>query len=448
MSNYETKDWEELGPCDIKIETVKPIPMETVLASDGTCRVRIVCPDQPAYHNLAYRIQEFLSERANISPPVLNPHQVDIHKNTDHLIALGDLNTNACLAELYHAYYVATDATYPGTGGYVVRTVCDPWGRDCDVLVLGGSDLAGVERATERLLHVIQIESGRVWVDRLIEVEMGQPFKDRCGQIDLACTPECRERMIQGTYLLLEQGQHRGATPNVAHAGMMYHLTGDERFAQLYLELFKIMYQDAVNDTGEGPWSPWGFDADFQSVSMLQAWDLVEEAPVFSERDRLYITNHLIAYLGNNVQHAIDHRPEDAKSCRHNHYTFACLGLLFGARYFQSHYDYPDARTWLELADECFIPQAEAFKANEDCNSYQWLTFSHMLRYAFVRPDPTFIENGKARLCLDLGIATMDNLGYQVPYGDCRVYNGTFSEIAFYKTVAWALKDPMYSGVL
>lgn len=448
MPGYETKDWEELGDCTIKVKTVKPIHAETVLGLGGACRVRIVCPDQPVYYNMAYRIQAYLSERGGVSVPVVNPHQIDIQKNTDHLIALGNLNTNALLAELYHSYYVAADAAYPGVGGYVVRTVCDPWGKNCDVLVLGGSDVAGVERATDRLLDVIQIEINRIWVDRLIEVGIGEPFKELCKEIDLACTTEYRERMIQDTYRRLEQGEHRGATPNVAHVGMMYHLTGDERFAQLYLELFKIMYQNAVNDTGEGPWSPWGFDADFQSVSMVQAWDLVEDASVFSDQDRLYITNHLIAYLQNNVKHAIDHRPDNAKSCRHNHYTFACLGLLFGSRYFQKYYDYPDARTWMEPADECFVPQAEAFKANEDCNSYQWATFSHMLRYAFVRPDPTFIENGKARLCLDMGIATMDNLGHQASYGDCETYADSNEALSFYKAAAWALKDPMYSGVL
>jgi len=448
MPEYEQMDWAELGPCAFRIAQVKPISQTTVVGEGGRCGVQIVCPDAPEYCDLAYRIQEFLTDRAGISPAVRRPHQVDTRVGGDHLIALGNLNTNPLLADLYHAYYVAADAAYPGKGGYVVRTVCDPWGVGRDVLALGGSDIAGVAKAKDRFLDLVRQDGDRVWVDRVIDAAFGSPFRERCEGIALACTAGYREQMIENTYRRLEEGQHRGATPNVAHAGLMYNLTGDEGFARLYLELFKIMYQDAVNDTGKGPWSPWGFDADFQSVSMMQAWDLVEHAPVFSDRDRLYITNHLIDYLGNNEKHAVNHRPRDAQSCRHNHYTFACLGLLFGAKYFGKTYDYPDVDRWLDLADECFVPQAEAFKANEDCNSYQWLTFAHMIRYAFVRPDPTFIENGRARLCLDLGVATMDNLGYQAPYGDCASYKGSFSEVVFYKTVAWALRDPMYRDVL
>jgi len=448
MPEYGKMDWEELGPCDLGLKEVVPLRSQTPLGDAGACQVAIVCAQTPEYCNLAYRISSYLQAQVGMSPEISSPEAVDVEQGGCHLIALGNLNDNALLAGLYHTYHVAADAAYPGRGGHVFRTVCDPWGNGRDVLVLGGSDLAGVTTAVDRFLEGIRVSGSRAWVDYTLDVSLGPPFTERCGGIALACTDDCRNSLTRSTYRCLEEGQHRGATPNVAHAGMMYYLTGDEGFARLYLELFKIMYQSAANDTGDGPWSAWGFDADFQSVSMLQAWDLVEHAPVFSDRDRLYITNHLVAYLGNNEEHAVNHRPADERSCRHNHYTFACLGLLFGARYFGRHYGYPHADRWLSLADECFVPQAEAYKANEDCNSYQWLTFSHMLRYAFVRPDPTFLRNGRARLCLDLGVATMDNLGYQVPYGDCASYRGSFSEIGFYKTVAWALRDPMYRDVL
>lgn len=447
--HYEDMDWEELGPCTLYIDRVKEIVPETFLIGDnGESRYIIACPDIPVYFDLAYALQEAISGSIEGPTRVIAAGEIsEEEKRKNHIIALGDINCNPLLGELYHFYYVAVDHAYPGPGGYVLQTVYDPWGHGTNVIVCGGSDLAGTRQAMQRALASL-IRDGRVWFPRLHDIVISESFRERYPAVTFECTPEYRRWAIEHVYERLEQGMHRGATPTVAHAGLMYHLTGDERFAELYRDLFKILYQAAVNDPGTGPWSPWGFDADFQAVPMLQAWDVVEEAPVFSERDRLYITNHLLWYVKYMAEHAQRHRPQRPRSSRHNHYTFAALGVLYGAIYFRKYYQYPEVEEWLALADECFRVQAEAFKANEDCNSYQWLTFYHTLKYALVRPDPTFITSGHARQCLDLGIATMDNLGYQVPYGDCREYAGTFSEVPFFKAVAWLLKDPAYQPVL
>lgn len=446
----EKRNWADLGPAGLEITSVKSIAYDTILTNnDGSPGFLIASPDESACLDLAHKLEETILSQSHNPTLVKSPQEItEEDRRNCHIIALGNIGNNSLMAELYHSYYIAADSAYPGKGGHVLQTVVDPWGCGTNVITCGGSNSEGIERSVHAAIEAVSDRSGVKLFERLRDIAIGDDFKDRYGAVSFECTPEHRQWLIGHAYERLEGGAHRGATPTVAHAGLMYNLTGDHRFAEAYRDLFKILYEDAVNDPGTGPWSPWGFDADFQAVPMLQAWDVVEESEVFSDEDRLFITNHLLWYVKYMFDHAKGHKPERTRSPRHNHYTFAALGVLYGAKYFKKYYDLAEVDEWLTLTDDCFQTQAEAFKANEDCNSYQWLTFYHTLKYAFVRPDPAFLTNGKARLCLDLGIATMDNLGYQVPYGDCREYTGTFSEVPYYKAVAWALNDPSYGPVL
>lgn len=441
--------WAELGPSRMVLSALKPIVRETELIdAEGEPRLLIVAPAEAPYLDLAYALQEEIQGAVAGPTRVLLPEAAAAQRREGcNIIALGNIANNALLFELYHCYYVAVDHAYPGPGGHVLQTVCDPWGEGTNLIVCGGSDVAGVRRAVGRAIAALRREGRRTYLPYLHDISISGAFLERYPTVSFECTPAHRQELLELAYRRIEQGEHRRATPIVSHAGLMYHLTGDERFALAYRDTFKVMYHSAVNDPGTGPWSPWGFDADFQSAPMLGAWDVVEECPVLTDEDRLYITNHLLWYVQYMYEHARSHKPT-RPSPRHNHYTFAALGLLLGAKYFGKYYRWKEAEEWLREADECFRPQALAFKANEDCNSYQWLTFYHTLRYALIRPDRTFIDSGMARLCLDLGIATMDNLGYQVPYGDVREWSGTFSEVPYYKAVAAVLRDPAYAPVL
>ena len=108
--------------------------------------------------------------------------------------------------------------------------------------------------------------------------------------------------------------------------------------------------------------------------------------------------------------------------------TFPALGLFFAGRYFQHGYHCLEAQQWLEIARACFTLQSRAAKPWENCNGYGWLVPYHTLRYSLATGDPTYFENSNVRLQADYAILTMDNLGYQVPYGDTGSYQCWWTE--------------------
>ncbi|MGQ9556104.1 MAG: hypothetical protein ACUVWR_18535, partial [Anaerolineae bacterium] len=376
-----TLPWSDLGPSHIILPTVKPVQTETdLLDHHGQPHFVIASPIAPAYLDLAYALQEEIHGAVSGAVRVLAPEALTAERRRGlNVIALGSIANNSLLFELYHSYYVAVDHAYPGPGGHVLQTVYDPWGDGTNLITCGGSDLDGVRRAVERAIASLRREGQRVFFPRLHDVCISASFMARYPTVSFECTSEHRRELVELAYQRIKQGEHRRATPIVSHAGLMYHLTGDDRFALAYRDAFKVLYHSAVNDPGTGPWSPWGFDADFQSAPMLGAWDVVEECSLLTEEDRLYITNHLLWYVQYMYEHARTHKPT-RPAPRHNHYTFAALGLLLGAKYFDKYYKLPEAAQWLQEADECFRVQMGAFKANEDCNSYQWLTFYHTLK--------------------------------------------------------------------
>ncbi|MFQ6096968.1 MAG: PQQ-binding-like beta-propeller repeat protein, partial [Armatimonadota bacterium] len=133
---------------------------------------------------------------------------------------------------------------------------------------------------------------------------------------------------------------------------------------------------------------------------------------------------------------------------RFNHQTFPALGLLFAGEYFDKYYHAVEAKSWLDIADAAFKMQAKAFKAYEDCNGYQWLTLYHTMLYALARPDFTFFDNGNVRRCADFAILCMDNLGYQVTYGDTGAFTGWWSEMPFLRGALWRHRDGRYAWAL
>src|SRR5690349_18196978 len=134
----------------------RQLQWDTPLVHAGQSTVAVVYPHaDPAYAQLAHGLSTLIGSHTGAVPEliadnrVVPARQVPLPESFRRrpLILLGNLNTNRLIAPYYARYYCATDALYPGGDGCDLRTLVNPNGLGANVLLAGGSTLAGVEKA-------------------------------------------------------------------------------------------------------------------------------------------------------------------------------------------------------------------------------------------------------------------------------------------------------------
>ena len=434
------------------IEKVKPLFLETRLVADGKPVALIVAPER--FAALALALQARIRELTGVTVPVLADAALadaqgcwntdGIARRSGSIIAFGNLELNRLLPLLYARFYTAVDAYFPGQGGHALHTVHDPWGNGHNMVVVGGSDEAGVRAAADALLAELakQPAAKKLSLPRLTQFQLSAGLLKQLPALGRHPDGKPIARSVTKAREAFARGQHTGITLDLYQAGFNYAHSGHEGYAELFKQLARLMieiYRSKPATYG----GPWGMDADFNSMQVIAAWDLVEESPAFTEAERLELTRIIAeyaAYYGEfgNVLGAS--RPH----VRNNHNTFPCLGVLFAAEYFGKYYHVAEAARWLAATDACFQAQALSFKPQEDSNGYQWLTVGHLMRYALARPDHSYFANGNARRTLDLAVATMDSLGFQSAFGDVGGWRGWASEVPLWNIGTWYFGDPTY----
>ena len=112
------------------IAQLRPTRVETPIAVDGKRNAAIVCPAGDALGELAGRLVQRIGGLTGALLPVVSWDEVTQGVAERHLIVLGNMENNRVALDLYVQHQIACDLLYPGKGGFVVRTVHDPWGRD------------------------------------------------------------------------------------------------------------------------------------------------------------------------------------------------------------------------------------------------------------------------------------------------------------------------------
>ncbi|HIE14268.1 TPA: hypothetical protein EYP70_03245, partial [Candidatus Bathyarchaeota archaeon] len=426
----------------------KRLYLDTVVVEEGICRSLIVCPKTKLYWRLAEKIVNKIKKCVGIQIPIVGDSDYSPEKYiTSNALMLGNICVNRALIPLYHLYYVLVDENFPGKGGYVIRTVHDPWGKGINIIIIGGSDFEGVKQGVNVFLSLIR-PSRTLILKKLSLIKLGEDFKRKYPHLASPPTDSDIRLYKRKAKEAMDSEAHGNLAPFIANAGFMYYRTGFEAYARLFKDLIYLWegYSMRPITSTRKVFGKWGFDADFFLYKVISAWDLVEESPVFTEKDRLRITRILVDFIRDCIYHVGD---VSRNVIRHNHSTFAALGLLFSGIYFSKFYHSKEAEEWLQIADQCFRPQAQAFKPYEDCNSYQWITLFHTLKHSLISSNTTFIDSGNANKASDYAILTMDNLGYQSPYGDVgRWHAGNAYLIPFLEGLTFTLKDPKYKWML
>lgn len=433
-----------IAPALAKIEDLKrPAPRmpQTPIVVGGKPSAIILHPDSDAGRAAAARIAAAIRDHTGASL-VVRPGTAADRQPKQNSILLGNVVSNPAMLLLYARYMTPADAICPGSGGSLVHTIHDPFGLGANVVVAAASDDAGLAKAAEMLCQAIirQPKGPDLALPHLFERAYGQDFLKRVAWA--AATPSDRQLTngLARAQKALDEGQHTSIAGQLANVATRYRLTGASIEAKLFCALWD-MYLDSAKSDPRKYGGPWGFDSDFPSSEVLAGWDIIEDDPAVTDEDRLRVMKAMGRWLAEAVipkcASAVtgDHVP-------HNHQTFPALGTLFAGLYYSKGIDTLEGQQWLSMADAIFRRQARYFKPLEDCNGYQWLTTGHLMRYAVARPDSAIFENGNGRRLIDYAIGTMNNLGYQVPYGDTGSWQCWNSEMICLDIFAFVTHDP------
>jgi hypothetical protein len=351
--------------------------------------------------------------------PILAHDQTDLRAETRDLIIMGDLTTSKASELLYLNSYTYEDRWFPGADGYVLRPLINCLGTGANFLVIGASDEAGLDAGVAAFAEALDA-AGEPW-DLPLTVKPGPGW----GGV--------------GTLPWTIGGGRREMVSAVA-----YLKSGNLDYAREYREMM-LALAAAPDDLALG------VDAGVHLfwITQSQSWDLMHTCPVFSDEDRLTITNHLLRIMRS--REGEGHvRPQRAP--RENHATRSARAFYYAFRHFAKYYPLDlevDLHQWRRLLVGFWAGPFATSRCFEDALSQHGLggTLDNTLDIAFMEPEwsEEFFSSGRAHQMGERCIAISNNMGQTVLLGDTGA--GDYATSVFSK-LAWKLGDGRYEFML
>jgi outer membrane protein assembly factor BamB len=329
------------------------------------------------------------------------------------VIVLGNLMESVLVRRLYFGGYDFTDLAFPGPGGFTLRTIRDPFGTGAHVLLVGGSDLAGVREAGQRLAARIRREGLALGYIN----EVGPGCWTNAAELEsaqfLADTDEVWQRVgASGSWEYMER---------IARCATGYLRTADERYLRLFCrELRHFMTHDVQAPNPEAPVMLHG-----RMYQLIMAWDLVQDHPLFSEEDRREFDAMFLRVARSPEGAAQIREVAQTAAVRMNHDTRSALDAFFVGRYFAHRHGLPEAQEWLELAERLFAPQLGSAKPVEDSWGHQWVASMHnTLVYALATGREDYPASAAFRAAAERALLAHGTEGPRVYLANCAAATG------------------------
>ncbi|MHB8997164.1 MAG: FG-GAP repeat domain-containing protein [Armatimonadota bacterium] len=450
------------------IAELKPLYPQTPLCAGGQARAVIVAPESLAAP--AKQLAGQIKNACGVQLEIVRPEQVVsaewrlIIPVTDKrsLIALGNINDNRLLAVLWGGGYLVADSLYPGPGGYVVRTVHDPFARGANVVALNGSDAAGVQRAVDAFAgkHLTGKQGECVLAGPIMEADLKivqQRFYP--GPVDSLSSkrqPQYSgldyfqqlfkgEKLmdVEGRVVARPDGNLATVTGAIARLAQTYFWTGNPALPPLMKDildknrpLLKIVPRRVEMEASSAAHVPW--------------WDVIEELPVWTDQDRLDVTNALLAdALQGHEKRAAHKMVEEGylQVVDENHGTNSAQNSLLAWGYFDKYYKLPESDYWMKVVRATFAGQAASHQILEDACGYLCYAPIDSMQYAMATRDLTYLTRGVARTQAEfIAQCSVNNLGLASGFGDdgSLIEPGVFEALA---PAAWYYRDPSLAWV-
>ena len=364
----------------------------------------------PRYRVLAEELAAAIAARGSAAPecvadlaliPTRSTPLPDDYRRRP-LVLLGCLNTNRVLQPLYADYLCSTDATYPGGDGYDLRTLVNPYGTGTNVILAGGSNLRGVERAVERLLAVIATVDASVTLPFLLQVEVEPALAARLAEwpyTSLADSAALQASRSRGLMFITEPVRVIGAYT------LMWSWTADERYAHAARDQLRALNERMTD--GYGDWH-------YLAERFMRAIPLLVAGGFLSDAD-IHRTDHLLMLtaLGNQDEWwrmRVGHPP-----LGHRHQGKGTYEFLLVARYLRDQAQpTPALRSLCDrwIGECCTFLDALAAARGDDQDDESCLNnIATLFRYALGQERHAFFTSGNARLVAARCLALHDNNG-------------------------------------
>ena len=429
---------------------LKPMCLETPLVSDGQAVCTILVPAEDGYGEIGGQLAQAIATTLGARPRVTTvPAAADPARET--VIAVGQMLNNEIIERLYWNRYLYVESLCPGRDGFVVRTVHNPypWTAGHNIVVLGSSTQSGARRAAAELATMLQAAQPTGSLGYLHRVQLPAPGERETDYVvegknyTVVKLPE--RDLTQKEAQALVTAEPKSNLLAFQELAQKYLVTGEQPYLQAARRVLMVLVALYEKDPDRHPTWPEETNARF----IIAAWDAVEEAPVFSDQDRLRITNMLLRFLYSLVARTSDYgNLENNDTIIWNHTTFPLLGLYWGGRYFRRYYDCTFMDTFLRKAEGAFRGQETCWKPQCDADSYLVLTMGHTIEYALAENRMSFFESGNIRAYADYLIGICDNRGWAAGFGDSGRVRTTAIPDGGLPYAFWYTKDQRYLGYL
>jgi hypothetical protein len=380
---------------------LKSLYSQTTLVQNGKAVSAIVVPDSGRYKPEAQALQKVLLDKTGVSVPIISDANATIPL-MQNLILLGNRSTNKTLSKLYDLFYALTDLKYPGIGGYEVRSVSNPFGNGYNAIILGGSDDAGVQVAAQHFIKVLSDQKdikNSFSVGWLLDVKTGQKVLLPANGAGLMPTWQDSKSYGSTGYF---------GWNSISKNEALYYMTGDPQYAR---EFLRLAFPDTAakkdidkidgerienkNDPLAGPYH-------YNATRMILFWDLIEESPVFTDAERLKVTNAFSRQLAHRVDEwtgkHIYALAKPAISIGSRHDSYSALSMYTLARYFERDYPGPIWKHVLQASGDFYfapLEQAKPWIAGENDNLFWYDTgLAPVLDYMILSGDHRGVQSG------------------------------------------------------
>ena len=367
---------------ETKLKLLAPLVLDL---SSPSCK--ILCPASPAYQAAAGKLAAALAKSTGHTPPkIVADTTAPASLGKGPLLVLGNLMDSAACRKLYLTAYDFTDLAWPGAGGHVVRTIRDPFGTGAHVVMVGGSDAAGVASAGERLAILAAERGGRL--KYVNDVKLGRNadvIRAWSGRL-LKAPPESKLWARRGAgfaWKYLEK---------IACVATGYLRTGDEAYIPVFKREIDFLLNERMDIYMKERMLHGLLDA------ILVPWDLMRDHPAFTDEDRRKVDEQVMLRWARSRQGPpttlVRARTYQARG---NHGTQHALDVYFMGRYFDRRFRLPEAREWMKLARHFFAPHESFWKGWADDHGHSITERYNMLSYAMADGKTSYLESDVLR---------------------------------------------------